>query len=159
MSALQHFGIENFSLHELVHPSVIRAGHSEARIIQFLDMRVFRAWQWIRTERGNPIYMNTWGLSNRPEWYPIMKGRGLRVPSKSGYVTSQHYFGRAADGDELGTPAPELYDWIMKPDVQEALLGFGVTTIEDISYTDTWIHLDARNWGFQSDKLQIVNPG
>lgn len=156
--SLKAQGITNFSIKELVHPHVYDSW-GEERIIHFLDLRVFRGWQWIRSQRGNPIFMNTWGI-NVPDGYPEFVDRGLRWPGKSnaGSITSQHYFGRAGDGDEPGTPAKELYEWILKPDHQKALLDIGVTTIEDIDFTETWIHLDCRNWGHQINELQIVQP-
>jgi hypothetical protein len=131
-------------------------GHE--RIIHWLDMRVVRAWDWIREERGRPIYINTWGI-NKPDWYPQMVDRGLRWigESNTGSQTSQHYFGRAIDGDEVGTPNQELYDWILSR--QDNIMEFGVTTIENIEYTRTWIHLDCRNWGHPNlQELNIVSP-
>lgn len=157
MSVLEQNGIANFSMQELVHPYVAD-NYGEYRILHFLDLRVFKGWQWIRSARGNPIYLNTWALDI--PGYPKYDDRGLRWHGKSdtGKQTSQHYFGRAGDGDEKGTTARELYNWIMKPAHQEKLLDIGVTTIEDIEYTKTWVHLDCRNWGFEQTELQVVSP-
>lgn len=152
---LEKSGIKYFGIKELVHPHVYNA-YGEERAIHFLDLRVFRAWDWIREQRGNPIYMNTWGI-NRGS-YPEFDDRGLRWRGKSdtGSLTSQHYFGRAGDGDELGTPASELYQWVL--DHQEKIMEFGVTTLESIEFTKTWVHLDCRSLGYIPSQLKIVTP-
>lgn len=154
--SLRKLGITHFSIKELVHPYVYNK-YGAARCIQFLDLRVVRAWDWIRETRGNSIYINTWGIDT-PDWYPDFDDRGLRWPGESdtGSLSSQHYFGRALDGDEKGIKSKELYEWLLNK--QEKLLEFGVTTIENINFTRTWIHLDCRNWGREVNELQIVTP-
>ena len=152
MNGLTTYGITNFTLEEMVPPEVFN-NYSPQRVIQFLDMRVWRAVQWIRSERGNAIYVNTWGI-NRPDWYPEFTGRGLRIPAGPGLVTSQHFYGRAADIDEVGIDNKELYQFCL--DNQGKLLEFGITTIEHLDDTPTWIHLDCRNWFTDITAIQIV---
>ena len=76
----------------------------------------------------------------------------VRRETKQGNII----FGRAGDGDEVGTSAEELYQWILER--QDKMLEFGVTTIENVEFTKTWIHLDSRNYGFNIKELQIFTP-
>lgn len=154
MSVLKDIGIQYFGLNEFI-PQQIYGLHTEARLLHFIDLRVIRAWDWIRSQRGKPIYVNTWGV-NRPQGYPIFNGRGLRVGD--GFTTSQHFYGRAGDGDEPGTPASELWDWIMQRENQEKLLQIGVTTIEHKDDTPRHVHIDCRNWGTNHTAIVIVRP-
>lgn len=151
---LKDHGIINFSITELAPPQIC-SSYSESRILHWFDMRIVKAWQWIRSQRGHTIYMNTWGI-NAPEWYPEMTGRGLRIPSKKGHNTSQHYYGRALDGDEPGVDNKELYQFCL--DNGAKLLSMGVTTIEHIDYTPTWVHLDCRTPQPNQSDLYVVSP-
>lgn len=89
--------------------------------------------------------------------------RGYRPPSCTiGAGESQHRFGSAFDcsltiikGNQRSTPS--------YADVQAALIynekeiiKAGITTIEDTTYTPTWLHTDIRNTGL--DHLLIVKP-
>lgn len=149
-------GITNFTIKELVHPYPLEK-YGQSKCLQFLDLRIVKAWQWIRSQRGKPIYINVYDRYPNDD-YPTFVDRGLRWAgiSETGQQTSQHFFGRALDGDEIGTPAHELYEWVLKEETQKELLKIGVTTIEDVKKTPGWIHLDCRNWGYKHKNLIIV---
>ena len=69
---LEKYGIRHFVIAEIVPPQILN-DYVPHRAIQFIDMRILRAWDWIRHERGNTIYMNTYGI-NTPDWYPELAG-------------------------------------------------------------------------------------
>lgn len=151
---LKEAGIQHFTIKELVPPYITNQ-YPEWRILEWFDIRIIKAWDWIRETRGNPIYMNTWGVDT-PDWYPEFTGRGLRIAMGDDFNTSQHYFGRALDGDEPGVNNDELYEFCL--DNASKLVTIGVTTIEHIDHTPTWIHLDSRYVGENPAKLKIVTP-
>lgn len=89
--------------------------------------------------------------------------RGYRPPSCTvGARESQHRFGSAFDcsftivkDDQRIVPAMSVIYTAIKNNEKEFLKA-GVTTIEDVKYTPTWLHTDIRNTGL--DHLLIVKP-
>lgn len=137
----------NFYLDELVPESILTARGEKA--IQLLDMRIIKAAQFIRDQLGETVYINNWYQGGN------LDECGLRTfGTKTGAVYSQHKFGRALD---LHSPAGvkamlEVVKKFEKILIADQLL----TTVEDISFTPTWLHIDCRWTGL--DKLLIVQP-
>jgi len=103
----------------------------------------------IRDRFSAPVHVNDWYRGGH------LKERGFRLPgTKTGAKYSQHKFGRACDFNIPGLTIEEIYDDILRN--EKIYLDFGVTTIEDVSFTKTWIHLDTRWTGM--DKIKIVKP-
>lgn len=137
---------ENFCLQEFVPPEIYtKFGNSS---IWFIDNRLINVVQYIRTATKKPLTINNWHKGG------TYKESGYRVPdSTTGAKYSQHKFGRAADLKSELTPQ-EIYLFIK--DSWKVLSSLGLTTVENVEATKTWLHIDLRH----SDKreLLIVNP-
>lgn len=120
--------------------------------IRFIDKRIVFAAQSMIDRYGTCI-INNWSSGGQ------FDGRGYRPPTEeTGGKESQHRFGRAIDLDPTKITPQEMFADIMKN--QELILSFGITTVEDITMTPTWIHIDNRQvvWEGKQDKLLIVKP-
>ena len=137
----------NFYLDELVPESILAARGEKA--LQLMDMRIIHAAQFIRDELGETVYINNWFQGGN------LDECGLRTfGTKTGAVYSQHKFGRALD---LHSPAGvKAMLEVVKKYEKSLILDQLITTVEDISFTPTWLHIDCRWTGL--DKLLIVKP-
>lgn len=110
----------------------------------FMDMRLIKLVQALRDEFG-PITINggNYNLS------------GFRPPSSTvGGKLSQHRFGRAADLKFKDVTVQDVYAAILKN--EEHWMKKGLTTLENIQATPTWLHIDIRHTGLKN--ILIVNP-
>lgn len=120
-----------------------------SKSIWFIDDRIISLYLYLEKHFNKDILVNNWHTGG------AFQNRGYRVPSsKIGASLSQHKFGRAIDINIEGIESHELYDAIIKDWSSYAMLG--ATTLEDITCTRTWVHLDCRYTGL--DKLLIVKP-
>lgn len=132
----------NFYLSEFIDPDTYkRFGDSS---IWFIDPQIIQVAQFIRTRFDRSVTINGGGY----------KYSGFDPPGGFRKATSlsQHRFGRAIDikTDNM----PEIYrDILQSP---ELYIKVGLTTIENIEATPTWLHLDCR-WT-KEDKIRVVNP-
>ncbi len=141
---------KNISLQEVVPKATFEKWGERA--IYFIDKRIILASQSMIDRYGSCI-MNNWASGGQ------FDGRGYRPPEETtGGKESQHRFGRAIDLDPVKITPQEMYADMMKN--QELILSFGITTVEDIAMTPTWIHIDNRPvvWDGRQDKLLIVKP-
>lgn len=109
--------------------------------IWFIDQRLIDGVTLIRKEMQRPITINNWHKLGKFEY------RGLRPKNCSvGAENSQHKYGRAVDISVLGMTTGQVYQWVAN---NWTTLGINkyFTTIENIQYTKTWLHLDCRNTG------------
>lgn len=126
---------ENFYLDEFIQPTIYK--RFKGKSIWFLDIRLIRIAQLLRDITDKPVTINNWYTGGR------YKDSGLRMLSGGiGAKYSQHRYGRAIDVKVEGLTIPQLLDVIV--DNEEAFRNVGLTTIEDIKYTPTWMHLDVR---------------
>jgi hypothetical protein len=128
----------NFELRELVSPEAYeKLGHAAHWL---LDPRLIAVVQKIRDLAGKPVTVNDWHVGGQ------YKQSGFRMPGEgTGAALSQHRFGRAADLKIQGmTPGQGLQlvqgNWA-------ALSALGLSTVEDVSLTPTWLHVDVRLTG------------
>lgn len=139
---------DNFYLDEFVCPGIYSQYGS--RSVYFLDARIVTGMQFIREQIGKPIHINNWWDGG-----PLDE-RGLReFKTKTGAKFSQHKFGRAVDSNIVGTSVKDYFEFVMKHEkylIENQL----ITTIENISFTKTWLHCDCRYTGL--DHILIVNP-
>ena len=56
--------------------------------------------------------------------------------------------------DQICEDIKEVYDFILHN--QDKYFGIGLSTIENIEHTPTWLHLDCRLTGLE--EFKIVNP-
>jgi uncharacterized protein YcbK (DUF882 family) len=138
---------KHFKVQELVPPVIFH--QYEDRSWQFIDPRLVELLDFIRDFYNRPVKINNWHLNgNRFE-------SGFRLPdTKTGGQLSQHKFGRAADIHVEGMAPQQLHADILKN--QNIFLNQGLTTVEDIAITTSWVHIDIRYTGF--DHIYIVKP-
>lgn len=138
----------NFYLTEFVPKDVYEAYGEKS--LQFVDERIIYIAQFVRDTFGKSVTINDWWDGGQ------YKESGYRSPdSKTGAFRSQHKAGRAIDIKVSGMTAKQVYDYIMSH--EELFIQAGVTAMENITATPTWVHLDCRNTRDES-KILIVNP-
>lgn len=139
----------DFIIQEFV-PRIIWNKYGD-RSVMFVDPKVIDLAQLYREYFGVPVRVNDWWLGGR------LQQRGYRVPNtQTGALYSQHKRGAAFDCNIEGYTAREVYNEIRAN--QDYFMEFGLTTLENVDHTPTWIHSDIRTWPDQGDKLVIVNP-
>jgi hypothetical protein len=136
----------NFWLQEFIYPTLFE--DEGEKCIRYLDERIVKAAQIIRTKVGVSVKINDWHSGGN------FKLSGLRpFDTTLGASRSQHKFGRAADLKIQGMNGDEMRDVVRR--YWSDLKGL-ITTIEDD--TDTWLHIDCR-WQLNQEVLNTVpNP-
>lgn len=138
---------KSFELTEFICPEVYAKFGSSS--IWFLDHRIVDVVQYIRDQLNKKVVINDWHTGGEH------KESGLRsFDTPTGGKMSQHKFGRAADIKVEGMYPFQVLQFIK--DHWAQLHALGLTTIEDITKTPTWNHLDTR-WTGRND-LFIVEP-
>jgi hypothetical protein len=123
-----------FALNEVVHPGAIQALGERAWTL--MDERILRGADWLRELFGPCTINGKFGGKGFTE-------SGLRDPfTKTGAPFSQHKFGRALDLKFHKVTCKEVYDYIIRNPGQAR--ENGITTVEDIAFTGTWLHIDCR---------------
>lgn len=132
---------KNFDLRELVSPEAYdKLGHAAHWL---LDPRLIAVVQAIRDLAGKPITVNDWHTGGQH------KQSGYRMPDcTTGAALSQHRFGRAADLKIAGMTPGEALQLVTQN--WPALSALGLSTVEDVSLTPTWLHVDVRLTGHPS---------
>ena len=139
-----------FALNEVVYPGAIQARGEQAW--QLMDERILRGADWLR-EKFGPCTIN--GKFNGKGF----SESGLRDPfTTTGNKFSQHKFGRALDLKFHKVTCKEVYDYIIR-NPGEAREN-GITTVEDINYTGSWLHCDCRLLpeSFPDNGILVVKP-
>lgn len=138
---------EHFVLAEFVPPYLINRFGPKA--LWYVSRFQIQAAEAVRTYFDAPVTINNYHLGGRFE------NRGTRLPnSKVGAWLSQHKYANAIDVSVKGLSAHEVYRAIL--DDQTFFMRAGVTTLEDVRYTPTWLHLDGRSTGMSD--IYIVKP-
>ncbi len=115
----------------------------------FVDPRIRKLANFVRVYFGRPVTINNW------LWGGQFNESGFREPtSTTGANLSQHRFGRAIDIKVSGMTPKQVYDAILLN--EKVFMEQGLTCMENIAFTPTWVHLDVRNTGL--NKILIVNP-
>jgi hypothetical protein len=139
-----------FALNELVPPDVIASRGDQAW--QLMDERILRGADWLR-EKFGPCVIN--GKFNGKGFTES----GLRSPfTTTGAKWSQHKFGRAVDMKFLKVNVKEVYDYILAN--QPEARANGITTVENIAHSPSWLHCDCRLLPetFPTNGILVVNP-
>jgi hypothetical protein len=147
----------NFLIQEFVSKDIFNRWGINSR--WFVDPKLISLAQstrdFLSNHYGRPVSMtiNNWSSGG------TRIASGFREPSsKTGGALSQHRFGRAMDiqfrsnGNTI--PVKEIYDLILNN--ESVFIDFGLTTLEDIRDTPTWLHMDIRNTN--QTKILIVRP-
>ncbi len=136
-----------FKVQELVPPKIYRSFGDSS--LWFIDQQAFEVLLAIRELVDKPCVINNWHVGGT---YTMS---GFRTPKMTvGAKLSQHRFGRAFDMKFRDILNKDAYDTIVKS--AEPLMALGLTTLEDLSMTATWIHMDCRWTGL--DHILIVKP-
>lgn len=138
----------HFDLREFIPEQIYKTYGDQS--IWFVDIRLVEGMEWLRTFFAAPITINNWHVGGTFQY------RGFRSPQATvGARLSQHKFGRACDFNVQGMTAPQVFEAI-KSDWAVISKHTFFTTIEDVSDTPTWVHLDGRQT--RSNELLIVKP-
>jgi len=136
--------IPHFEIHELVDKETYNSLGEKS--VWMLNPKAVDGLVKIRKHFNKPMTVNNW------YWGGKLENRGYRsIYSTTGAKFSQHRVGNAWDINIKGISSDMLNDYLVKN-----YRKFGITTIEDKSFTPTWTHIDFRNTG-QKDLL-IVKP-
>lgn len=140
----------DFDIREFV-PEATWKRHGR-KSIRFIDPKVIAIAQHLRDLTNAPVVINNW------DNYSLVKYEfsGYRPPTtRIGAKESQHRFGRAIDVKVGGMKTRDVYNLVMAHSSE--FLKLGLTTIEDVDFTPTWLHLDCRNIGDKKELL-IIKP-
>lgn len=117
-----------------------------------IDPKIVRVCDLLRELSGRPVTVNNWHFAKSGTIY---KASGFRaIWEKVGGQLSQHRCGRAADVKVKGMKPSEVLVLISKN--KDAFMAAGLTAIEGIKHTPTWVHLDTRETGL--DYILTVSP-
>ena len=134
---------KNFYIQEFVPPEIFaKYGESSRWFVSPFQISVA---QLIRDITAKKTYVNTWHAGGS------LKQRGTRFGT-FGAAYSQHRLANAIDISVEGLNPSEIHDLIVRR--ADYFKKLGLTTIEDLRYTPTWIHLDAR-WTNKSQFLYV----
>lgn len=138
---------KHFKLAELVDPWFLAM--PEDQVWDMLDENALRAIDALRDKFG-PLLINGRGYTES----------GLRrSDTKTGAKFSMHKVGKAFDLKPLqkGVTVTMMFDWIMANKAEAYAMG--IRRVEDIKYTPTWIHVDAKDTGAENvGKIVVVKP-
>lgn len=136
--------MDYFELHELVDkPTWERLGEKS---IWMLNPTAFNGLIALRVALDSPMTVNNYF------WGGNLSNRGYRsIYSTIGGKFSQHRVGNAFDFNVKNMSNESVYNFIVNNYAK-----FGITTVEDIKFTPTWVHIDFRNTN--QKELLIVKP-
>lgn len=136
---------KNFSDYELVPERIHKLRHPDT---WFLDQKTVNLEQELRNKFG-PLTVNDWFWGGRFQY------SGFDDGAQRGYGSlSQHRFARALDNKPRDISVQEMYHAIMSD--QNYWLNLGLTRIENIQKTPTWLHTDTAWTGLK--EILIFNP-
>lgn len=105
-----------------------------------IDPKIVLVADMIRTLTGKPVTVNNWHFENPRTVY---QSSGFRaVWDKTGGQLSQHRTGRAADLKVKGWTPKQVQNLIYEHSA--AFIDAGLTTMESLDFTATWLHCDVR---------------
>ena len=106
-----------------------------------VDPRIVRVCDLIREKSGLPVTLNNWHF--RKPGQSLYDSSGFRaVWDNTGGKLSQHRCGRAADVKVQGWTPAQTQKLIL--DNKDEFMAAGLTTMENIAFTPTWLHVDCR---------------
>jgi len=138
----------NFNLSEFIDSKTYKKWGDAS--IWFIDPRIIQVAQFIRTRHNKAVTINGTLNGHTYNYSGFDPPGGYRKASS----LSQHRFGRAVDLKFSGMTVQEAYKDIM--DNQDIYLKIGLTTVENIKFTKSWLHLDIRET--RMDTIKVVNP-
>lgn len=141
---------DNFYLDEFIHPDIYK--RFGAYSMRYIDANLVNIAQLIRTLSGKPTTINNWYNNSGHKYIDS----GLRNFYKNKYGKwSVHLFGKAIDVKVQDMTPGQVWRNIILQNLDQ-FKAIGLTTIEDLNYTPTWIHLSTE-WTNQ-EEIRIVKP-
>ena len=139
---------EYFDVRELVDANTFKAlGINAAWLI---EPKIVRVLDLLRDKLGAPVVVNNWHVGGP------FKSSGFRSMSdKTGAMFSQHRRGCAADVKVSGRTPKDVLS-VINANFEE-FKSAGLTTVEDVNFTPTWLHLDCRPVQIEN-QFRIVRP-
>jgi len=166
---------KNFNLKEFVSPLTWR--RFGLKSIWFIDPKIIVIAQLLRDITGASVTINDWHLEGRYKYSGYRPPFIVRIKKifanrfepiktlsaflkivkryKIGAAESQHKMGRAIDVKVEGLRSVEVYNIVMAHSAE--FIKAGLTAIEDVEKTPTWVHLDCRNTASKNELL-IIQP-
>ena len=136
-----------FDVREFVPPQIWNKFGEKS--IWFIDPKVVEIATAYREFFKVPIVINNWYIGGQFSY------RGYRPPRVNiGAEFSQHKMGKAFDCHSPSISVKDIYNQILEN--WDHFKQFGLTTVEDVNFTPTWIHSDCRVTN--QDTLLIVKP-
>jgi len=136
-----------FDVREFVPPQIWNKYGEKS--IWFIDPKIIQIATLYREFFNVPIVINNWYIGGKFMY------RGYRPPRVNiGSEFSQHKMGRAFDCHSPLITPQEMYKIIL--DNPTKFQEVGLTTLENIIFTNTWLHSDCRPTN--QDTILIVNP-
>lgn len=136
-----------FDVREFVPPQIWNKYQNNS--IWFVDPKLVQIATAYREFFETPIVINNWFIGGKFMY------RGYRPPRVNvGAEFSQHKMGRAFDCHSPLITPQQMYKLIL--DNEKHFMEYGLTALEDISFTETWVHSDCRP--SLLDKILIVKP-
>lgn len=137
----------HFSIEEFVPPQIWNKFKEKS--IWFINPKVIEIATAYREFFNVPIIINNWYIGGN------LMYRGYRPPRVNiGAEYSQHKLGNAFDCHSPELSPKDMHKAIVEN--YEHFKQFGLTTLEDINFTPTWVHSDCRPTN--QDTLLIVKP-
>jgi hypothetical protein len=138
----------NFFVDEFVHQNIYNK--LGAYSIRYINPNLIMVVQILRTLANAPFTINNYISGGK------RTNSGLRdFTNPLNATMSVHFCGMAVDIVSSKT-TNELYDLILKH--EEMFIEMGLTTIEDVSITKTWLHLSVENIPTVNGKIRIIKP-
>jgi hypothetical protein len=138
---------EHFDIREFVPPSLWN--EKKEKCIEYIDPAIISIAEFYRDFFKSKVIVNDWLFGGQ------LTLRGWRPQDcKIGAKFSQHKLGKAFDCHFDTISHIDAYKKILadpKPFMEK-----GLTTLENIEFTKTWLHSDVRKTGYKG--ILIVNP-
>lgn len=126
---------KNFVLQEFVPKAIYKI--YEGKSTWFINPKIIQIAQELRYASGVPIIINNWHIGG------VYNQSGYRVPETViGAKLSQHKLGNAIDVRSNEVAPIELMNVVLSK--KEWFMQLGLTAIEDVTATKSWLHLDCR---------------
>ena len=126
---------KNFLLQEFVPKAIYKL--YEGKSTWFINPKIIQIAQELRYASGVPIIINNWHIGG------VYNQSGYRVPETViGAKLSQHKLGNAIDVRSNEVTPIELMNVVLSK--KDLFMQLGLTAMEDVTATKSWLHLDCR---------------
>ena len=138
---------EHFDLREFIPKEIYEQFGDKSTI--FINPNLVVVCEWLRVTLNKSITINNWHTGGQYNY------SGYRPPDcKEGARLSRHKLGVCADLKIAGMTPKQVFEYIKLH--WKELRDMSLSTVEDINYTPTWIHVSVE-WT-DLDTLVIIKP-